>query len=942
MSGKNKYKDTLNLPQTDFPMRGNLAKREPEILEKWEGMYQTLREQRADAPKFTLHDGPPYANGHIHYGHIMNKVLKDLVVKTKTMMGFDVPFTPGWDTHGLPIELAVDRELGKKKRELSVAKFRELCAEYAHKFVDIQKSEFKRLGVFADWDKPYLTLQHNYEAAIIRAIAAFARGGYLYRKKKPVYWSPGARTALAESEIEYKDHTSPSIFVRFPLASRANNAALNPALTDKDLSLVIWTTTPWTIPANLAVVIKPDFEYVALKSPKNPNEYLMVAKGLAASVASSIGLEESEVEGALPLAKVGIEKLEGERYHHPFIKPTEDNQFRLWFADYVTLEQGTGLVHTAPGHGADDFITGRKHGLEPYAPVDERGCYTADVPLWEGEYVFKANPKIVEYLDSSGHLLNKPGESIHHSYPHCWRTKGPVIFRATPQWFLKIDHNGYRERALAEIKATKWVPEWSENRISAMIGNRPDWCLSRQRTWGVPIPVTYCPCGESHADAEVMDHIAKLFSKEGANAWYTKTPAEILPVNFECSNCGADASKQSLGQDIVDVWFESGCSWHALAGEPFNLPEVDLYLEGSDQHRGWFHSSLLVALGVQGKAPYKEVITHGFVLDQNGNPYSKSAIEKARREGKKVKYVAPADLIANRGAEILRMWIGSTDFRNDTPYTEELLSRLTDWYRKFRNTSRFMLGVLDGFDPKETKLQDAQLSALDRRALEKLGAVVANVRKQYENYEFHQAHRSLVDYVSIDLSAFYLDAVKDALYANGKNDAERKSIQAVIYQILRSLTLLSAPVMAFTCEDIWSHLPKVPGDPESVHLAQFPVGKLETESNSELWDVIVIYRELALKELEAFRKTKQKTLDAHVRLLASKSHFERLSGAKELLEKLLVVSEVEVVEAEEPAAQVSLHSGERCGRCWKRVDSMSTDTPDVCNRCASALAELNQ
>ncbi len=942
MAAPSKYKQTLHLPDTTFPRHVKLAERETNLLEEWTSadLYNQVLEARKDSPSFLLHDGPPYSNGHIHYGHILNKILKDIVVKYKAMTGFRAPFIPGWDTHGLPIELAVDKKLKKKKRDMSVAEIRKACQDYAKDFVEIQKSEFQRLGIFGHWDAPYLTLQPQYEAAIVRSLAAFAKGGYIHRGKKPVHWSPKARTALAESEIEYHDHTSPSIYVRFPLDKEFVPSTLHPDLSGTSLALAIWTTTPWTLPSNLAIVLHQKFSYVAIQNTLVPGEHVIVAKDLAEKFCDSTRIDKASLDTAIDISKESLIQLEGVQYHHPFIpSPPTENAFRIWFADYVTLEQGTGLVHTAPGHGADDYKTGLAHDLPLLAPIDDAGRFTEDVPEWQGKNVFVANPEIVDKLFQDGFLLNSPGDSIDHSYPYCWRTKGPVIFRATPQWFIGIDTKDLRKRTLAEIQRTEWIPTWGENRIRGMIENRPDWCLSRQRLWGVPIPAFFCPCGEVQASAEMMDHVASIFEKSGADAWYTLPAEELVPANSTCSACGKLPAEWTPGKDIIDVWFESGCSWAALQNRVAD--PIDLYLEGSDQHRGWFHSSLLIGLGVTGQAPFRSVLTHGFVLDENGRPYSKSTIEEARRQGKKIRYVAPDEVIKKHGAEMLRLWVGSTDFTNDIPYSETMLDGLANWYKKFRATCWYMLGNLQTYDVEKHSLHKVDLSTLDRCILAKLGDVTARIRSAYERFEFHQVHRCLVDFVTSDLSAQYLDICKDSLYLDKADSPRRRAIQAVLYNTLRTIAQLGAPIMSFTAEEIWKALPKQPSDASSVHLMLLPEGLAQDETTQDYadWQTLYSYRELALKELEEFRKQKHKSEDAMVTIQPKKEDRSCLAKHTSLLADMMIVSGVSISEdnANPPTISVNQHTGAKCERCWKWFQNLPTD---VCHRCNDAMADI--
>jgi isoleucyl-tRNA synthetase len=963
-----KYKETVNLPETGFPMRGDLAKREPEIIATWNDsrLYQRIQDARANAPLWVLHDGPPYSNGHIHYGHILNKILKDIIVKSRTMAGFRTPYVPGWDTHGLPIELAVERELKDKRHSMSPAEIRKACRDYALKFVNIQREEFKRLGVLGDWDAPYLTLDPSYEGAIATALAKFARGGWLYRGKKPVIWCPRDKTALAEAEIEYKDKASPSVYVRMPLIERGKLPE-----TISRPAFVIWTTTPWTLPANLAIVAHPQMSYVAIPNPRDPGEHLIVAKELAESFAKAIDPGRRSESGdlhsggtdvgkAIEITQSQMQSLEGARYQHPFIpKPERDADFRLWFADYVTADTGTGLVHTAPGHGADDYKTGVAHGLPAYAPLDDSGRYIAGVKLegganaidLSGKSTDDANPVIVKYLADTGYLLNPTTDKIQHQYAHCWRCKGPIIYRATPQWFIAMDHSALRTQALAEIDRTQWVPPWGHDRIYAMIANRPDWVLSRQRLWGTPIPAFYCTaCGVEHADASTMEHVAKIFATEGADAWWTRSTSELVPPTTKCGGCGAGPDKLEKEKDIVDVWFESGVSWLAMRGrdqDGKDYEQIDLYLEGSDQHRGWFHSSLLASIGVQGKAPYKEVITHGFVLGENGVPYSKSDIAKAKAEGRAINYVEPDDVIKSSGAEMFRLWVASTEFRGDIPYSETILygeknekgerkGGLAEWYRKLRTVARFLLGNLKDFDANAPYANRSMVTlAIDRYMLARLDEVVAKARKAYEAYELHVVHRLLVDFVTVDISAFYGDVTKDRLYSDAVDSPSRRAAQVVQYECLRAITAFSAPILCFTAEDIWTHMPKRAGDPDSVHIAVFPEAREPNAALVKEFETLLAWRERVTKAVEPFRAQKRKSVDAKVTLKAGTDR-EVLAKFKDELADLFIVSAVELA-AGDDTVDVEPHPGPRCERCWKHFDALAASPADVCVRCAEAL-----
>ncbi|MFT3692297.1 MAG: isoleucine--tRNA ligase [Kofleriaceae bacterium] len=935
-----KYKETVILPVTEFPMKGDLATREPVILKEWDDshLYARIAETRANAPLWVLHDGPPYSNGHIHYGHILNKILKDIVVKSRTMAGFRTPYVPGWDTHGLPIELAVERELKGKKDGMTPAQIREACKQYALKFVEIQRTEFRRLGVLGDWDKPYLTLDASYEGAIARALAKFTRDGYLYRKDKPVSWCPVDRTALAEAEIEYHDHTSPSVYVKFPLVD---------GFRGKPASLVIWTTTPWTLPANLAIVANPTFTYLVIP---HGDDHLIVAKALSEKFSEATKIS---LDGATEMTPAELKALEGARYKHPFLPTAKvggDNAWRLWFADYVTDEAGTGLVHTAPGHGADDYKTGEAHGLPAYAPIDDFARYVPGIVLDNGEELSgkttkEANPIIVAHLHATGFLLNPPTDKLRHQYQHCWRCKNPIVFRATPQWFIEIDHDELRQRALQQIANTTWVPAWGESRINAMIANRPDWVLSRQRLWGTPIPVFYCTgCKGELADADVMDHIANIFDKEGADAWWKRSVAELVPAGTKCKSCGAGADKLEREKDIVDVWFESGVSWLAMENRPdgADYKDIDVYLEGSDQHRGWFHSSLLAGIGVMGRAPYKTVITHGFVVDEFGRPYSKSEIEKAKAEGKKINYIPPEQIIEKHGAEMFRLWVASVDYRNDIPYTEKILfgennkGGLAEWYRKLRNTIRFALGNLADYDPNGTTRDQVTL-ATDTYMLARIDEFVAKAKIAYEKYELHIVHKLMVDFVTVELSALYNDVIKDRQYNDAANSPRRRASQFVQYEAVRALATIMAPILCFTAEDVWKYLPKKHGDPTSVHIAQFPVAQATNEHLMTEFETLKAWRERVTKALEPFRAQKNKSVDAAVTLKASAADRAVLARHEAELADLFITSAVTLADGT-GEVDVAAHPGPKCERCWKHYDHLAAEPNDVCERCAAALA----
>jgi len=911
------YKDTLNLPKTEFPMRAELAKKEPKLLERWEKerIYERILEHRKKAPDFIIHDGPPYANGHIHMGTALNKILKDFIVKSKIMSGFKVFFVPGWDCHGLPIEHEVEKILGSDKDCLSKAEIRKLCRDYAIKFVNIQREEFKRLGVFGTWDTPYLTMDPHYQAVIIREFGKFVQEGYVYRGKKPVYWCPHCKTALAEAEVEYNPHEAPSIYVKFPLI---RDEKLSFLLSDrKKAYIVIWTTTPWTLPANLAIAVNPDYEYVFLL---RGDELLLMAHRLFPYVMDLLG-EKWEV-----VRKVEGRELEGLRYRHPFIQ----REGFVILADYVSLDTGSGCVHIAPGHGEEDYESGLKYGLDIYAPVDESGRFTQEVPEFRGQFVFDADPHIIKLLEEKGVLLH--ASQVEHSYPHCWRCKNPIIFRATHQWFISIEHKNLRQKLLEWIDRVKWIPSWGRERIYNMVLTRPDWCISRQRAWGVPIVVFYCNnCDEALLSEKVVKHVVSLVEKEGADIWFLWSEKELLPPDVSCEKCGGTSFRKE--EDIIDVWFDSGVSWAALLEKKGMGFPADLYLEGSDQHRGWFQSSLICSVANRGVAPYKSVLTHGFVVDGEGRKMSKSLGN----------VISPSEIIDDYGAEILRLWACAEDYREDIRISTEIIQRLVDAYRRIRNTWRFMLGNLYDFDPQRHSFPYSQLWEIDKWILSKFMRLVKRIREAYDNYSFHTIYHSVHTFSSVDLSALYLDILKERLYVLNADHPKRRSAQNAIYEILRSMIILMAPILSFTSEEAWSHFPKTEKEPESVHLASFPEVK-EEWINEELelkWERLLRIREEVNKALEEARRKKEigHSFDALVKIEAPSEEIEFLKSFGEELREIFIVSQVEFEEAPSLKIRVSKAKGKKCPRCWvydERV-GFSSSYPELCPRCVEVL-----
>ncbi len=922
------YKDTLNLPKTDFPMRANLPNREPEQLKRWQqiGLNDQLETVNQGKESFVLHDGPPYANGHLHMGHALNKILKDIIVKSKRMDGFFTPYVPGWDCHGLPIELMVDKKLGKKKREMSKADFRRQCREYAKVWVKTQKEEFQRLGIFGNWDDPYLTMTPDYEATTARELARLVERGSLFKGKKPIHWCSSCVTALAEAEVEYADHTSPSIYVKFPYVDELPEALSN--LEGRSINFVIWTTTPWTIPANLGICLNPELPYVAIEEN---GEVLIMAEGLYEGVMKTLGIEDYSV-----VATFSAELFENKNCKHPFY----DRNSLLMLADHVTLEAGTGCVHTAPGHGQDDYQVGLKYGLEIYNPVDDYGRYRQDLELFGGMKLKEANPAVNNKLTEVGALLHET--SVEHSYPHCWRCKKPIIFRATEQWFISMEKNNLRQKALQEIERVEWIPSWGRNRIYNMVEARPDWCISRQRSWGVPITIVYCEkCGEALDDGKVMHYIADQFAATGSDIWFEKEASELLPPGTVCPDCSHN--KFTKETDILDVWFDSGVSHAAVCEQRDYLKSpADLYLEGSDQHRGWFHSSLLESVGTRDRAPYKAVLTHGFVLDKDGRPMSKSMGN----------VIAPEEIIRKYGAEILRLWVAATDYRDDIRLSQETLQRLSDAYRRIRNTARYLLSNLAGFNPETDMVADVELLELDRWALSRLSRLVEKVSVAYNDYEFHVIYHAVHNFCAIDLSAFYLDILKDRLYTSPKQSIDYRSARSTMYQILDALTRMLAPVLTFTTDEIWQRLP---GEREgSVHLASFPQQNSHYQDSQleKRYEQLQKIRSEVLKYLEKARADKQlgQSLEAKILLEVPESYRQLMTEYLDLLPTYFIVSQVELTTNLQEAVktenipglklQVLPAEGEKCERCWNYATSVgqNSDHPTICDRCVAALA----
>ncbi|QKG84753.1 isoleucine--tRNA ligase [Kroppenstedtia pulmonis] len=918
------YKKTLNLPQTDFPMRGNLPNREPEMQQWWNDMdlYGKVQQSRQGNPKFILHDGPPYANGDIHIGHALNKVLKDFIIRYKSLQGYDAPYIPGWDTHGLPIEHAVVTKAGVDRKKMDLVAFREQCKDYALSYVDRQREQFKRLGVRGDWENPYITLDPQYEAEQIRVFGEMVKKGYVYRGFRSIYWSPSSESALADAEIEYKDKRSPSIYVTFPVQDGKGK------VPEKNTFVVIWTTTPWTIPANLGIALHADYRYVLVRTG---DRQLLMAEDLADGVMKEVGIEDYEKGQTF----AGSE-LAGVICRHPFY----DRESPLVMGDHVTLDAGTGCVHTAPGHGVDDFELGRKYDLGMLCPVDEKGYLTAEAPGFEGMFYEDANKAITKKLEEAGYLLKL--SFITHQYPHDWRTRKPVIFRATEQWFASID--GFRDQLLEAIKQVKWYPDWGEVRLHNMVADRNDWCISRQRVWGVPLPIFYCrSCQHPYITDESINHIATIFEKEGSNAWYSWDTKDLLPKGAVCSQCGEDHFRKET--DIMDVWFDSGSSHAAVLKqrEETSWP-ADVYLEGSDQYRGWFNSSLSTAVATRGSAPYRSVISNGFTMDGEGRKMSKSLGN----------VIDPIKVTKTYGADILRLWISSVDYQSDVRITDGNLKQIAEVYRKIRNTFRFLLGNLSDFNPDTHRVAIKDLDELDRFALLKLQRLVERTTKAYEKYEFHQVYYAIHHYCTVFLSQFYLDVLKDRLYTLPSDSSKRRSSQTVMYETLLALVKMANPIIPHTTEEVWKHMPGV--NSESIQLEYFPSvdsDLLDTKLEQK-WDRLMSLRDTVLKALEQARNEKVigNSLGASVALYPTESDFQLLSSV-DSLEELLIVSQAklhqpgdqpegETVEGEGLHVQVTPAEGEKCQRCWVISPTVGQNSqhPELCNRCTGIVKGL--
>ena len=916
------YNKTLNLPKTDFPMRAGLPKSEPVTLEKWEEnkVYDKLMEKNKDKPMFVLHDGPPYANGDIHLGHALNKILKDFIVRYKNMAGFKAPYVPGWDTHGLPTELKARQKAGVgNSAEISIVELRKMCEEFVTGYINDQRTQFKRLGIIGEWDNPYITLDHEFEAEQIRTFAEMATKGYIYKGLKPVYWCPECKTALAEAEIEYAEDPCHSIYVKFKVTDD-KGVFSNMGIDPSKVSFVIWTTTTWTLPANLAICVGPRFEYSVIKTG---DEYLVMATDLYKNA-----MEVAEITDYEVVATVKGSELEYIKTAHPFL----DRESLLIVGEHVTLESGTGCVHTAPGHGVDDFNVCQNYPeIDTICPVDSNGVLTEEAGQFAGLTTDEANKKIAIHLDETGALFAL--KKIVHQYPHCWRCKTPILFRATDQWFCSVDD--FKEEAVDAINTVQWIPAWGKDRITNMVKDRKDWCISRQRKWGVPIPIFFCKeCGEAHIDKDAMFAVADLFEKEGSNAWYNHTADEILPQGTKCQKCGSTEFDKE--KDIMDVWFDSGSSHAAVVKKRDYLTwPADLYLEGNDQYRGWFQSSLLTSVATTGKAPYKAVLTHGMILDEERRKFSKSLGNG----------IVPQEVTEKYGADVLRLWVASTDYQSDVHISNDILKQLSESYRKIRNTARYILGNISDFNPDKDAVDLDKLMPIDKWALVKLNELITKCLTSYDKYEFHQVYHSVRNFCVIDMSNFYLDVLKDRLYTEKTASLSRRAAQTAIYIILDSLTRLISPILAYTSDEIWMYMPHCSdSDEECILFNDMPkvVGIKVEDDFIAKWDKIHQLRDDAKKALEEAVTSKQikKSLDAKVIINCGGETFDFVKAVESELKSAFIVSAVEVKDnGGEMDIQVELAEGEKCERCWEHSVTVGdcAEHPTLCKRCAEVL-----
>jgi len=918
------YSRTLNLPRTKFPMRASLPQKEPEILKFWEErkIYQKIREKRKGSPKYILHDGPPYANGDIHLGQALNKILKDIVIKYKTMQGFDAPFIPGWDCHGLPVEHQLFKKLNINQNEISQLEFREKAKRYAYHFVDKQREEFKKLGIFGRWENPYLTMDPGYEAKIIEVFGKLAQKGYIYRGLKPIHWCLKCQTALAEAEIEYKEREDPSIYVKF--AVKDNLPFLSSNLS---VYFLIWTTTPWTLPANLGIALHPEISYSFVQIGK---EILILGEDSLDRIKEEAGIKEAKV-----LLTLKGKKLKGTRYTHPFM----ERESQILLADFVVTEEGTGCVHIAPGHGEEDYLLGLKYNLPILSPVDDEGKFTSEVRDLEGISVFESNPLILQKLKQGNHLFHVG--KLCHSYPHCWRCKSPLIFRATSQWFINVDRHDLRKKAIEAVaQRVKWIPSQSMTRIKSMLCERPDWCLSRQRYWGVGIPVIYCEsCGEWSADKEIIKHLQSLVGQESSDVWFEKKVEEILPPDFKCPKCGGKKFRKE--EDIIDVWFESGVSHQAVvAREKSLLYPADLYLEGSDQHRGWFQTSLLTSIACRGEPPYRKVLTHGFIVDSQGKKMSKSIGN----------VIDPQEIVKNKGADVLRLWVSLEDYTQDIRISEEILNYAVEVYRKIRNAYRFLLGNLYDFDPRKDNLPLEEMCEVDRYILSHFQTIIKKITGNFEKFKFHEAVRLFHNFVKNDLSSFYFDILKDRLYTFLPKSRGRVSAQITLYYLLINLAKLMAPILSFTSEEVWKHVQsskfKVQGSnlEESIFLASWPKAdeKLVDKELEDKWEKIMEVRDKVLKELEEARQAKNIAASLEAKIIIGLPDFliSILRGSENELREVFIVSQVELRDGKELEVKVERAEGKKCERCWNYSLRVGEDEryPTLCERCCKVIS----